>query len=345
MCLVISKQKWRLNNIYNSSESNFFQLLNAIAKSSAIANRWTLSLLMIAVCVGCPATEAPEIAKPVQTPQVEVAEAKASGMPIAEPPIANSPIVAAPIFEPSTALSADTSVALESFLKRFDRISDQGFVPTLRSGSTGIGYTLETMLQIEENNSPGGDYLGMELKAFRDDDLRMDDSEKMNLFLKEPQWIDGLKGKQRVPAYGYVDSRGRPALYSTVTINENAHKLAFRIDDDGQRVWMTFDGRDVAFWTKQILAKRLREKHTEAVFVSAHPRGKGKSESFHYYGVTWCSDPSVDSFIKLIEENAVMLELRMHLKDSGSLRNHGSAFRIKQNRIPDLYRVTKQVRP
>ena len=307
-------------------------------------------LAMFAVCVGCPATEAPEIAKPIAAPQVEVAQESAAdtlitGSPKAEEPIVGSANADSSNVDSSIELTAQTSVALESFLKKFDRISAQGFVPTLRSGSTGIGYTLETMLQIEENNSPGGDYMGMELKAFRDDDLRMDDSEKMNLFLKEPKWIDGLAGKDRVPAYGYVDSRGRPALYSTVTINESSHKFAFRIDEDGERVWLTFEGRDIAFWTKQILAKRLREKHTEAVFVSAHPRGKGKSESFHYYGVTWCSDPSVDSFIELIRESAVMLELRMHLKENGSLRNHGSAFRIKQNRIPDLYRVTKQVRP
>ena len=96
---------------------------------------------------------------------------------------------------PSQDLDATSSEALNAFLLKFDSLSEQGFVSTLRSGSTGIGYTLETMLDIEENNSPGGDFMGMELKAFRDDDLAMDDSEKMNLFLKEPHWIDGLKGQ------------------------------------------------------------------------------------------------------------------------------------------------------
>ena len=60
-----------------------------------------------------------------------------------------------PEFQPSAALAA--------FLPKFDAISSQGFVPTLRRGSTGIGYTLETMLEIEENNSQGGDFMGMEL--------------------------------------------------------------------------------------------------------------------------------------------------------------------------------------
>ena len=242
-----------------------------------------------------------------------------------------------PEFQPSAALAA--------FLPKFDAISSQGFVPTLRRGSTGIGYTLETMLEIEENNSPGGDFMGMELKAFRDDDLTMDDSEKMNLFLKEPKWTDGLKSADRVRNYGYVDDNGRTALYSTVRIKPNSHKFVFEVEDDSSKVWMKFDDQRVAFWTREILAKRLKEKHTETVFVSAHTRGKGKSEEFHYYGVTWVREPSVDEFVKLLLEGEVMLELRMHLKESGSVRNHGSCFRIKQNRIKDLFRFSKQVRP
>jgi len=247
--------------------------------------------------------------------------------------------------EEKISAAPEASPALTAFLEKFDVLSAKGFVPTLRRGSTGIGYTLETMLDIEENNSPGGDFMGMELKAFRDDDLAMNDSEKMNLFLKEPKWTDGLKAADRVRNYGYVDDNGRTALYSTVKIDPNSHKFAFEVEEDRSKVWMTFDGRQIAYWTREILAKRLKEKHTETVFVSAHTRGKGKSEEFHYYGVTWVREPSVDEFIELLEEGEVMLELRMHLKESGSVRNHGSCFRIKQNRIKDLFKYSTQVRP
>ena len=246
---------------------------------------------------------------------------------------------------PADSFEPKTSSALTAFLEKFDVLSAKGFVPTLRRGSTGIGYTLETMLDIEENNSPGGDFMGMELKAFRDDDLAMNDSEKMNLFLKEPKWTDGLKSADRVRNYGYVDDNGRAALYSTVKVAPNSHKFAFEVEDDRSKVWMTFDGTRIAFWTREILDKRLQEKHTETVFVSAHTRGKGKSEEFHYHGVTWVREPSVDEFIGLLEAGEVMLELRMHLKESGAVRNHGSCFRIKQNRIKDLFRYSTQVRP
>lgn len=234
--------------------------------------------------------------------------------------------------------------AVTTFLKKFDQLAAKGFVPTLRSGSTGIGYTLETMLGIEENNSTGGDFMGMELKAYRDNETESNKSRKMNLFLKEPVWIDELKHSRRIKTYGYRDENGRLAMYSTVKTKQNSHGFDFRIDRDAKQLYLRFKDEDIAFWTFKILADRLEEKHNEAVFVSADSRGTGKAEEFHYYGVLWCRKPSIDSFIDLIHDGDVMLELRMHLKENGSVRNHGSAFRIKHNCIPKLYETTLQLR-
>ena len=245
---------------------------------------------------------------------------------------------------PSPALSP----AITAFLEKFDVLSAKGFVPTLRSGSTGIGYTLETMLEIEENNSPRGDFMEMELKAFRDDDVGLDDAEKMNLFLKEPKWTDGLTAAKRVKEYGYVDDNGRTALYSAVTHKTSSHHFRMSVDrsaSEGTKVWLDFKGQHIGFWSAEVLEKRLLEKHSETAFVSAHAKGKGKQEQFHYFGVTWCAQPSIEKFLSLIEQGGVLLELRMHLKENGAARNHGSAFRIQQNRIRDLYLKVSQLRP
>ena len=236
------------------------------------------------------------------------------------------------------------SPALTAFLPKFDALSAKGFVPTLRKGSTGIGYTLETMLNIEENNSPRGDFMGMELKAWRNDGSHSQRHEKMNLFLKEPKWMDGLSSKDRVHKYGYVDPNGRTALYSTVTIETNSHKLGFEIDQENSKLWMTFEGKRVAWWSFDVLEKRLTEKHTETVFVSADVQGEGKQEAFHYQQVLWCREPSVEKFLTLLTEGDVMLELRMHLKETGSVRNHGSCFRIDKARLKDLFRHSTIVR-
>lgn len=240
--------------------------------------------------------------------------------------------------------SSRPSVALQKFLPEFDRLHSLGFVATQRSGSTGIGYTLESLLGIEENNLQVGDFYGMELKAHRDSEFKSNSSRRMNLFLKEPQWIDGLSHRSRVPKYGYVDDNGRLALYSTVTSRENSHGLSARVDRERERVWLQFRGEPVAYWSFETLGGRLAEKLNETAFVGATTRGTGKTEEFHYNSVLYCRDPSVQPFVDLLERREVVIEMRMHLKPDGAARNHGTAFRVHQNRIPQLYAITVQCR-
>jgi hypothetical protein len=227
--------------------------------------------------------------------------------------------------------------ALKQFLGKFDGVIRSGFTPTLRSGSTGIGYTLETLLDIKENNSPRGDFLGIELKSHRGDDFSRSSSKKMNLFLKEPVWLDGLSHKERIPKYGYVDDNGRTALYSTVTSKENSHGL--KMTPEEKRIRLQFRGKDVAEWKHEILAGRLKENLTETIFVGAETRGSGRSEEFHFQTALYCREPSAERLAHLVATREAMVEMRMHIKETGSARNHGTAFRIRQNSLPQLYRM------
>ena len=229
------------------------------------------------------------------------------------------------------------AASMQKFLTKFDEISAKGFTPTLRSGSTGIGYTLETLLDIKENNNPQGDFLGVELKSHRGEDFSKSSSKKMNLFLKEPRWLDGLSHKERIPKYGYVDDNGRTALYSTATSLENAHGL--KLIPAEQEVFLAHNGEKVATWEHKILAGRLQEKLKETIFVGAETRGSGRSEEFHFQTALYCREPSARRLADLITTGDAMVEMRMHIKESGAARNHGTAFRIQQNSLPQLYRI------
>ena len=237
------------------------------------------------------------------------------------------------------------SKALAEFLRRFDPICERGFVRTMRSGSTGIGYTLESLLHIRENNSPQGDLLGMEIKAYRDQEERSDDHAKMNLFLKEPVWKDSFSTADRIRTYGYTDDEGNPAWYQSVTIRPNSSGLALDVQQRRKLVRLMRNGKAIGHWTFDILQQRLSEKLSETVFVAAESRGSGRDEEFHFRTVTYCAEPSVTSFLKLIRSGDIILELRMHVKPTGAARNHGTAFRIRKHRIADLYAIQQQCRP
>ena len=236
------------------------------------------------------------------------------------------------------------SRALTEFLSRFDPIAKRGFVRTMRPGATGVGFTLESLLGIRENNSPKGDFLGMEVKAYRDDATEPHDREKMNLFLKEPVWLDGKSTADRIRDYGYTDSNGRRAWYQSVTCRRNTVGLVLVVDRQAEVVRLFFDDHAIGQWSFEILQQRLNEKLTEVVFVAAASRGTGADEEFYYQTVTYYSEPSVEMLLRLIEVCEVILELRMHIRPTGGARNHGTAFRIRKNRLGNLYRVKKVCR-
>ena len=231
------------------------------------------------------------------------------------------------------------SPALSEFLRRFDPIARRGFVKTRRSGSTGVGFTLETLLNIAENNSPRGDLLGMEIKAFRDNEDQLDDHDKMNLFLKEPEWLDGKSSAERIRDYGYIDDNGRPSWYQAVTAKTNSKGLRLVVHRPSKHVQLLRRNTLIGQWTFEVLQSRLEEKLTEVVFVSALSRGSGQNEEFHYQSVTYCRDPLIGELLDLVESGDVILELRMHIKPTGGARNHGTAFRIRKHRLQDLYSV------
>ncbi len=56
---------------------------------------------------------------------------------------------------------------LKQLQERLVNLKERGFLPSMRSGNTGIGYTLETLLGVDENNLRLPDLGEIELKAQR----------------------------------------------------------------------------------------------------------------------------------------------------------------------------------
>jgi hypothetical protein len=244
----------------------------------------------------------------------------------------------------STVAKSHESI-LQEFLVQFDKVSARGFVKTLRPGDTGVGYTLETLLEIPENNSPRGDFQGMEIKAYRDSETEFDDQDKMNLFLKEPEWLDGLTTAERIQQYGYKDPNERQAWYLSVTSRRNEANLQLFVTEQGDVLELHRNDLPIARWSLEVLEQRLQEKHAHSVFVGAESRGKGAEEEFWYKTVTWCQEPSAKRLLELTASGDIIVELRMHLRPDGSARNHGTAFRIRKHKLQTLFHEQKTVRP
>ena len=88
---------------------------------------------------------------------------------------------------------------LQELKHRLEQIKKQGFIKTHRAGDTGIGKTLEDLLQIKENNIPLHDIRGVaELKAYRKDAKSM-----LTLFTLEPLPKGGDRDRFLLDNFGY----------------------------------------------------------------------------------------------------------------------------------------------
>lgn len=80
------------------------------------------------------------------------------------------------------------------------------------------------------------------------------------------------------------------------------------------------------------------------LFVVADTRiGDNGREEFHYNEAYLLDNPSEERFIEAFEKSKVCLDIRMHLKEGGSVRNHGTGFRIKENELYLLFDTNKRL--
>ncbi len=73
---------------------------------------------------------------------------------------------------------------------------------------------------------------------------------------------------ERVRRYGYVDERGRHALYSTVKVDENSHRLKFSLIHENDRIDIEKQSVPVAFYKYMDINKRLEVSGVASFIVT-----------------------------------------------------------------------------
>lgn len=93
----------------------------------------------------------------------------------------------------------------------------------------------------------------------------------------------------------------------------------------------------MAYWDFDAIESPISIKMSNTVFVDAERKIANGREHFWYNSATLAKGISLDGLLKLIRSSHIEIHLRLHLKENGSVRNRGTAFRIKEKFIPELY--------
>ncbi len=215
-------------------------------------------------------------------------------------------------------------------------IRNEGFVQTRRKGSTGVGFTLESLLDITENNLPIPDIGGrVEIKATRSNSKSM-----ITLFtFNKSVWK--FNQKEIISRWGYWDSKKeRQALYTTVSVHEpNRQGLQLSLSSDSTSIFLNHVPSKslLATWDLFHIVGKFLTKLDHVLFVHADTRKIEGIEEFHYIKAELLSEPSSLTFRNGFNSGAVMIDLRMHLNPNGTVRNRGTGFRVRELSLPTLF--------
>lgn len=220
-------------------------------------------------------------------------------------------------------------------------LSNKGFIKSKRKGPTGIGYLLELELGLSETNIPIPDIGGrVEIKS-----TRKNSNSLITLFTFN-RGVWRVKQSELIEKYGYMDEKGRKALYSTVSyLTPNQQYFYYELDLNKNLVILKNKLSDqiIAEWSIFVIAGKFMTKLDRLLLIFADSKNINNEEYFHFNEAYLLEQPTPENFINAFNKNLILIDIRMHLKHTGNVRNHGTGFRIAEKYLIELYQKKTKI--
>ena len=233
---------------------------------------------------------------------------------------------------------------LEEFVEKFTKITKMGWVKTHRAGPTGIGKTLEDLLEIPENNIDGPDFGDFELKAMRSSANSMltlftktPKPQKVNSFLLETYGFmtDNYKNREKV-LHSTLNAQVFSPLGNTgkaLKINCYPNKISI-VDNHGN---------EPAYWDALELEQAFLKKYRYRlihVFADSIFTGYDKSDEEFKFHTAWeLYDFSFENMLNLLREGILKVDIRIGQYSDGSPHDHGTGFRIQEQYLDKMFKA------
>lgn len=228
-----------------------------------------------------------------------------------------------------------------------------------------VGNTIEDLLGIPENNLPIPNAAEWELKG-----QRIGTTSLVSLFHLDPSPRSvSLVSQLLLPKYGWPHKKagiGHPANEMSFRQTLNAitrtdRGFGVRVDHQNRKVVISFDVNHVQerhcewmalvekraglgelnpqpYWGFDDLFHKAGTKLHNCFFLLADTQRRSGKMYFHYSSVLMLERFSLNKFIEAIEHGAIYIDF-----DARSGHNHGTKFRLRRERLPELYERVTQV--
>ena len=233
-------------------------------------------------------------------------------------------------------------IGFNEITKKLRELKTKGYIRTHRIGTTGIGKTLEDLLGITENNIPGPNAAMIELKS-----ARKNVSSMLTLFTKSP--LPEKANSVLLQKFGYESARGngRKELHTTVNAieyNQLKGKPGFKIDIKGDRInLITAQNEIVGYWDQETLRTFFEKKLPKLLYVKAEARGRGSNEEFWFNEAWLLSGFNFESFINLLKEKVIFVDIRIGQYPDGRPHDHGTGFRVFPDKLDLCFKHRERI--
>lgn len=220
----------------------------------------------------------------------------------------------------------------EELTTTFKSLSEEGFIKTLRAGNTGVGYTLETRLGIEENSFSAPDLGISELKAKR---KKSNSKQTLFTFATKEQWQ--MPKMDFLLQYG-IDHHSGVELSAYNSITKTPNKQGFYYITTSDCLIAKNKDAEIIKWQWSELEGQFNKKFPSCVKIFADSYGSGSSEHFHFNEGYIYRNVDMGKFREFLENDLISIDLRIRTDNNySSVKDKGTAFRIKEKHMDLLF--------
>ncbi len=235
---------------------------------------------------------------------------------------------------------------------KIDDIKSMGWIKSVSKNNSGVGLTLEYLLNKPVENFELPDYNGIELKAKYSTKYPA-----ISLFSAAPDSYV-LEIKRIYEKYGYQDIENRDfkifrlSVYSFKKVTlDRKNFFMLHVDRKKEQVVLNvydYNGRIIdsdSAWSFEFLKEKLFRKLGYLAFVKAEKKIVNGDAFFKYISYDFYKLRGFDNFINLIENGRAFISFNVGVFKNGikygQIYDHGTSFRMKIWDLEKLfYKIT-----
>lgn len=231
--------------------------------------------------------------------------------------------------------------------KEFLRIKNMGLIRPLRKGSTGLGYTFETLINKVEDQDCKPDFKSIEIKC------KLGYSKTpISLFTCAPKRDDGTAINYIFEKYSYFRYNNPNdkkifsiKIFTKYATNINGYEFKLKVDYLNTKIIMqsyynNIYIEDVCYWDFKTIETKLKRKMSNLAIIYGYPYTYENILYYKYLKMEKYYLKGFFEFLKLIEEDKICIYFHLTEKYNNVeklIDNHGVCFKIRKEYLDKLF--------